>query len=84
MIWAGSPTTLPSRDGSVVGDPAHIIRELKRYESIGVDTMNLILNFVECVPQEEVLKSLRLFASEVMPHFKDKTTAAARAAVPAE
>lgn len=70
----------PPREGSVVGDPAHIIRELKRYESIGVDTMNLILNFVECVPQEEVLRSLRLFAREVMPHFRDKTAAAVAAA----
>lgn len=60
----------PPREGSTIGDPHHIITELKRYESMGVDTMNLILNVVECVPQEEVLKSLRLFAKEVMPHFK--------------
>jgi alkanesulfonate monooxygenase SsuD/methylene tetrahydromethanopterin reductase-like flavin-dependent oxidoreductase (luciferase family) len=74
----------PPREGSVVGDPAHIVRELKRYEAIGVDTMNLILNFVECVPQEEVLRSLRLFAREVMPHFKDKTSPAQAAVVAAE
>lgn len=71
----------PPREGSVIGDPHHITQELKRYEAIGVDTMNLILNVVECVPQEEVLKSLRLFAQEVMPHFK--TGADAPAAVAA-
>ncbi len=39
--------------------------------------MNLILNVVECVPQAEVLKSLRLFAAEVMPHFKPVAAEAA-------
>jgi alkanesulfonate monooxygenase SsuD/methylene tetrahydromethanopterin reductase-like flavin-dependent oxidoreductase (luciferase family) len=60
----------PPREGVTIGDPHHIVRELKRWESMGVDTMNLILNVVECVPQEEVLKSLRLFAKEVFPHFQ--------------
>jgi hypothetical protein len=36
------------------------------------------------VPQEEVLKSLRLFAQEVMPHFKTAAkTGAAKSAVAA-
>ena len=67
----------PPRDGSTIGDPQHIVRELKKWESMGVDTMNLILNVVECVPQAEVLKSLRLFAAEVMPHFKPAAAEAA-------
>ena len=60
----------PPREGVMIGDPHHIVRELKKWESMGVDTMNLILNVVECVPQDEVLKSLRLFAKEVFPHFQ--------------
>ena len=70
----------PPRDGSTIGNPQHIVRELKKWESMGVDTMNLILNVLEVVPQEQVLNSLRLFAKEVMPHFN---TAPAKAAVAA-
>ena len=73
----------PPRDGSTIGDPQHIVRELKKYESMGVDTMNLLLNVVECVPQEEVLNSLRLFAREVMPQFKTRGLAPAAAAAAA-
>ncbi len=67
----------PPREGSTIGDPHHIVRELKKWESMGVDTMNLILNVVECVPQAAVLASLRLFAQEVMPHFTTAGTAEA-------
>jgi hypothetical protein len=31
------------------------------------------LNACETVPQEEVLASLRLFATEVMPKFRDES-----------
>ena len=41
------------------GDPHHIVLQLKRWESMGVDTMNLILNVVECVPQAAVLEISR-------------------------
>ena len=74
----------PPRDGSTIGDPQHIVRELKRWESMGVDTMNLILNVIETVPQEQVLASLRLFAKEVMPHFKERLARPAAAHTVAE
>jgi alkanesulfonate monooxygenase SsuD/methylene tetrahydromethanopterin reductase-like flavin-dependent oxidoreductase (luciferase family) len=70
----------PPRDGSLVGDPHHIVRELKKWESMGVDTMNMLINVLECVPQKQVLNSLRLFAKEVMPHFKPAPAKAAAAA----
>jgi alkanesulfonate monooxygenase SsuD/methylene tetrahydromethanopterin reductase-like flavin-dependent oxidoreductase (luciferase family) len=57
------------REGSAIGDPHHIARELKKWEAMGVDCVNFMLNCVEVVPQEKVLASLRLFAKEVMPHF---------------
>jgi len=38
---------------------------------MGIDCVNFILNVLEVVPQEQVLDSLRLFAREVMPHFRD-------------
>jgi hypothetical protein len=42
---------------------------MKKWEEVGVDRVNFILNCLEEIPQEQVLKSLRLFAAEVMPHF---------------
>ena len=43
---------------------------MKKWESLGVDCVNFILNANEVVPQEQVLASLRLFAKEVMPAFE--------------
>jgi alkanesulfonate monooxygenase SsuD/methylene tetrahydromethanopterin reductase-like flavin-dependent oxidoreductase (luciferase family) len=71
-----------AREGLAMGDPKHIIAELKKWESMGVDTINFMLNVVEVVPQEAVLKSMRLFAKEVMPAFQSKT--APKATVAAE
>jgi hypothetical protein len=43
---------------------------MKKWESVGVDRVNFLLNCMEEIPQEQVLKSLRLFARDVMPHFQ--------------
>src|SRR5436305_1266656 len=56
----------PVPDGICVGSPDRIIEAVKVWESIGVDAINFILNATEMLPQEQVLASLRLFASEVM------------------
>ena len=58
-------------EGIAVGSPDQIIRELKKWEATGVDRVQFLLNAAETIPQEQVLDSLRLFASEVMPHFAD-------------
>jgi hypothetical protein len=47
------------------------MRAMKRWEAIGVDRVNFLLNANETIPQADVLASLRLFAKEVMPAFKD-------------
>ncbi len=52
-----------------LGDPHQIVQAIKRWESIGVDEMNFLLNAVEVLPHEQVMDSMRLFASEVMPAF---------------
>ena len=57
-------------EGVCIGDPDRITRAAKEWESIGVDNVNFILNTAEILEQDEVLDSLRLFAREVMPHFK--------------
>ena len=67
---AGSPGAaagLP--EGMCIGDPQHVIGAIKRWESVGVDTLNFIVNTAEQLPQRRVLDSLRLFAKEAMPVF---------------
>ena len=61
--------------GLAVGDPKRITEVLKNWESTGIDCVNFLLNALETVPQAEVLASMRLFAKEVMPHFKQKAAA---------
>ncbi len=57
-------------EGIAIGDPGQIVAAVKRWESIGVDSINFIVNAAEMVPQEQVLDSLRLFARQVMPSFR--------------
>jgi len=57
-------------EGVAIGDPARIIGEIERWEGVGIDGINFMLNALEEVPQAEVLDSLRLFAAEVMPKFR--------------
>ncbi|MGH2604937.1 MAG: hypothetical protein ACRDJ9_36770, partial [Dehalococcoidia bacterium] len=61
----GDPSGAP--EGICIGTPDRIVEVLKRWESVGVDRVNFLLNALETVPQEEVLASMRLFAKEVMP-----------------
>jgi hypothetical protein len=56
-------------EGLTIGNPDRIITVIKRWEALGVDRINFLLNCVETVPQDEVLASMRLFAREVMPAF---------------
>jgi len=77
---AAAPADDPSAakglpEGLGVGDPDHLIRVIKRWESVGVTGINFILNAMELIPQEQVLESLRLFAREVIPAFRDSSVA---------
>jgi len=67
----GGPGDRPSvPDGICIGDPHGIISAAKRWESIGVDQINMLLNASEVLSLDQVLASLRLFAKEVMPVFE--------------
>lgn len=55
-----------------VGDPETCIRAIKQWEEIGIDRMLFLIGFDQVIPQEQILASLRLFAKEVMPHFREK------------
>lgn len=68
---SGSPgERKPLPEGIAMGDPDRILQVVKMWESVGVDGINFILNAMELIPQEEVLASLRLFATEVLPKFR--------------
>jgi alkanesulfonate monooxygenase SsuD/methylene tetrahydromethanopterin reductase-like flavin-dependent oxidoreductase (luciferase family) len=57
-------------EGLGIGNPQRILQAMKQWEAVGVDRVNFILNCQEEIPQEQVLNSLRLFATEIMPHFR--------------
>ncbi len=59
-------------EGLAIGDPNRITEVIRKWEAVGVDRINFLLNANETVPQEEVLASMRLFAKEVMPKFAGK------------
>jgi hypothetical protein len=48
------------------------------WENVGFDGINFIHQFMEVVPQQYVLDSMRLFAEEVMPRFKTRDGVARR------
>jgi len=70
----GDPSGAP--EGLAIGNPDRIADQIRKWESVGVDRINFLLNCLETVPQEQVLASMRLFASEVMPQFDPDCPAA--------
>lgn len=58
------------RENLMFGTPDEVIRKLQIYEDEGVDQFCLGLSFN--LPFELQMKTLRLFADEVMPHFADR------------
>ena len=68
------------REGTPIGDPEACIRALKWWEEVGVDRMTFLINTGETIPQEKLLASLRLFASEVIPAMTKVERAEARKA----
>jgi alkanesulfonate monooxygenase SsuD/methylene tetrahydromethanopterin reductase-like flavin-dependent oxidoreductase (luciferase family) len=70
----------PVREGTPIGDPEACIRALKWWEEVGVDRMTFLINTGETIPQEKVLASLRLFASDVIPAMTKVERAEARKA----
>ena len=56
--------------GVTMGTPDDVAGAIRQWEAIGYDGINFIAQFMEVVPQQYVLDSMRLFAEEVMPQFK--------------
>lgn len=67
-LGPGDATGIPP--GLAIGDPDRIVEVIKKWESIGVDGLNFVVQAAEVLEQEAVLESMRTFAREVMPKFK--------------
>ena len=57
------------RDDLAIGTPDQIIKNMKRWEEMGVDLVTCLISVGTLVHQEKILKSLKLFAEEVIPAF---------------
>jgi alkanesulfonate monooxygenase SsuD/methylene tetrahydromethanopterin reductase-like flavin-dependent oxidoreductase (luciferase family) len=66
----GPDTRGAAGEGLGIGNPERILKAMQNWEATGADCVNFILNCMEEIPQQKVLDSLRLFAKEVMPHFR--------------
>jgi alkanesulfonate monooxygenase SsuD/methylene tetrahydromethanopterin reductase-like flavin-dependent oxidoreductase (luciferase family) len=67
---AGNPTDgKRGPEALCYGTPDQIEASIRRMESIGVDRMVFMVNYLEIIEQPAVLESLELFAAEVMPRF---------------
>lgn len=64
------------RENMMFGTPDEIVAKLRMYEEIGVDVFNVNANFG--LPHDVVVRSLKLFIEEVMPHFADSKTKTTR------
>lgn len=60
---------LEAREQLLIGTPDDVINRLKKYKEIGCDHIMMLKNFGG-IPHEEVLKSIKLTAEEVIPAFQ--------------
>jgi alkanesulfonate monooxygenase SsuD/methylene tetrahydromethanopterin reductase-like flavin-dependent oxidoreductase (luciferase family) len=69
----GTPTIedMVERHGALVGDPERCLEICKEYEEAGVDLLLCLVNPYN-VSHEDVMKTIELIGTEVIPHFKDK------------
>jgi alkanesulfonate monooxygenase SsuD/methylene tetrahydromethanopterin reductase-like flavin-dependent oxidoreductase (luciferase family) len=66
--------TLRERGIIIAGDPAHCMQGVQRYQDAGVDQVLLMMQ-TETVPHEQVMRSLELFGTQVMPAVRQETAA---------
>ena len=57
-----------SQAAAIVGDPISARETVSRFADIGVDELILVMQ-MGTVPHELIMKSLRTFAEQVIPHF---------------
>jgi alkanesulfonate monooxygenase SsuD/methylene tetrahydromethanopterin reductase-like flavin-dependent oxidoreductase (luciferase family) len=65
--FSNSEYMLKESSGFIVGDPEECIRQVKRYEDLGVE--GLVMR-IDSVPFEQRMRSIEMFGKYVIPHFK--------------
>ncbi|HJQ85087.1 MAG TPA: LLM class flavin-dependent oxidoreductase [Candidatus Binatia bacterium] len=61
---------LDAEDMVIVGDVDQCIRKVERYRQAGLDHLIALMQ-VDRIPHDRVMRSIELFAKEVMPRFRD-------------
>jgi alkanesulfonate monooxygenase SsuD/methylene tetrahydromethanopterin reductase-like flavin-dependent oxidoreductase (luciferase family) len=54
----------------VMGGPSQVIERIHVLRDIGITQIGLLVDFGS-LPQEEIMRSLRIFADRVLPHVRD-------------
>jgi len=60
---------LDSEDMVIVGDVDHCLRKVERYQRAGLDHFIALMQ-ADRIPHAKVLRSIELFATRIMPHFR--------------
>jgi alkanesulfonate monooxygenase SsuD/methylene tetrahydromethanopterin reductase-like flavin-dependent oxidoreductase (luciferase family) len=60
---------LDQEDMVIVGDVDHVIRKVERYRQAGLDHFIALMQ-ADRIPHDRVMRSIELFATEVMPRFR--------------
>jgi alkanesulfonate monooxygenase SsuD/methylene tetrahydromethanopterin reductase-like flavin-dependent oxidoreductase (luciferase family) len=60
---------LDQEDMVIVGDVDHCIRKVERYRDAGLDHFISLMQ-ADRIPHEKVMRSIELFAKEIMPRFR--------------
>ena len=59
------------RNGAAVGNPEQIIKNIKAWEEVGIDRLMFFVAYGNRLPQHDVIRSMKAFARDVMPKFKE-------------
>jgi hypothetical protein len=54
----------------VMGGPKQTIKRIRILHDVGITQIGLLIDFGS-LPQSEIMRSLRIFADEVLPHVRD-------------
>jgi len=60
---------LDEEDMVIVGDVDHCIRKIERYQEAGLDHLICLMQ-ADRIPHQKVMRSIELFAKEILPRFK--------------
>lgn len=74
-IYPLTPDEMADQAMIVSGDPESCIRAVKRYEETGADELIICMQMGN-IPHDKIMRSVELFATEVMPKFKEQPVGA--------